>query len=313
MGDAMKSTTTRRAFLTTVAAGMAVPRLVRAQATRRYPISFSTLGCPAWGWRQILDQADRLGYAAIELRGVGSEMDLTKLAEFSPTRLADARKDLSALGLVISDLGASANMHEKDGPARQKHLDEGRRYIDLAKALDVKYVRMFGDKVPEGEQKADVIARVVEGFRHMATHARAAGVTVLIESHGDFTSSADLERIINGVGSEAFALLWDAHHTFASGKEQPADTYGRLGTWVRHTHLKDSRPGAKDRQYVLVGDGDVPVKAQVQVLAANRYMGYYGFEWEKRWHAEIAEPEVAFPHYAKTVGAYLAAAGVKQS
>jgi sugar phosphate isomerase/epimerase len=134
----MTPTTTRRAFLATVAASMAAPRLVRAQRTRRYPISFSTLGCPAWTWKQILDQADRLGYAAIELRGVGSEMDLTKLAEFSPSRIADSRKDLAALGLVISDLGASANMHEKEGAARQKHLDEGRRYIDLAKALDVK-------------------------------------------------------------------------------------------------------------------------------------------------------------------------------
>jgi sugar phosphate isomerase/epimerase len=204
-------------------------------------------------------------------------------------------------------------MHEKEGAARQKHLDEGRRYIDLAKALDVKYVRIFGDKVPPGEQKADVIARVVDGFRQMAAHASAAGVQVIIESHGDFTSSDDLENIVNGVGSSAFAVLWDAHHTFVSGKEQPADTYRRLGKWVRHTHLKDSKPGAKDRVYVLVGEGDVPVKTQVQVLAANGYKGYYGFEWEKRWHADIAEPEVAFPHYARTVGEYLAAAGVSQS
>ncbi len=309
----MKSTTTRRAFLAGVAAGIAVPRLLRARAAARYPISFSTLGCPTWGWKQILDQADRLGYAAIELRGVASELDLTKLPEFSPSRIADAKKDLSALGLVISDLGASSNMHEKDGPARQKHLDEGRRYIDLAKALDVKYVRMFGDRVPEGESKADVIARVADGFRQMAAHAQAAGVTVLIESHGDFTSSADLERIVSSVGSSAFEVLWDAHHTFVSGKEQPADTYAHLGKWVRHTHLKDSKPGGKDRLYVLVGEGDVPVRTQVQVLAANGYKGYYGFEWEKRWHPEIPEPDVAFPHYAKTVGEYLAAAGVARS
>jgi sugar phosphate isomerase/epimerase len=309
----MTSPTTRRAFLTTVAAGIAVPRLIRAQKTRRYPISFSTLGCPAWTWKQILDQADRLGYAAIELRGIGAEMDLTKLAEFSSSRIADSRKDLSALGLVISDLGASANMHEKEGPARQKNLDEGRRYVDLAKALDVKYVRIFGDKVPAGEQKADVIARVAEGASQLSAYAKTAGVTVIIESHGDFTTSDDIEHIVNAVHSDAFAVLWDAHHTFASGKEQPADTWKRLGKWVRHTHLKDSKPGAKDRQYVLVGEGDVPVKAQVQVLAANGYKGYYGFEWEKRWHADIPEPEVAFPHYARTVGEYLAGAGVSPS
>lgn len=309
----MTRTTTRRTFLTTAAAYLATPRLLRAQSSSRYPISFSTLGCPGWSWTQILDQADRLGYAAIELRGVGNELDLTQLPEFAPSRIADARKDLAALGLVISDLGASTNMHEKPGPARQKNLDEGRRYVDLASSLGVRYVRVFGDKVPAGEQKADVIARVIEGFQQLASHAQTAGVTVIIETHGDFTTSADITRIVEGIGSEAFAVLWDAHHTFASGHEQPADTYGRLGKWVRHTHLKDSRPGAKDRQYVLIGEGDVPVRGQVQVLAAARYTGYYGFEWEKRWHAEIPDPEVAFPHYAKTMSEYLAAAGVSRS
>jgi hypothetical protein len=55
----------------------------------------------------------------------------------------------------------------------------------------------------------------------------------------------------------------------------------------------------------------VPVQGQVKVLAGAGYRGYYCFEWEKKWHPEIAEPEVAFPHYAKTMAGYLAAAGVK--
>jgi hypothetical protein len=62
-----------------------------------------------------------------------------------------------------------------------------------------------------------------------------------------------------------------------------------------------------------VGEGEVPVREQVKVLAGAGYQGFYCFEWEKKWHPEIEEPEVAFPHYAKTVGAYLAEAGVKPS
>jgi sugar phosphate isomerase/epimerase len=302
----------RRAFLATLGAGLAAPAILRAAARpKRYPIAFSTLGCPAWSWKTILDHADRLGYAAIELRGVAGEMDLPKVPELSGSRLAETKKDLAALGLVISDLGASARMHEKDAAARAKQLDEGRRFIDLAHALGVKYVRMFGDKVPEGESRDEVIQRVVDGFQEMAAHARPAGVVVLIESHGDFTGSKDLEKILTGVGSEAFALLWDAHHTFVAGKEQPAETYAALGRWVRHTHLKDSKPEGTERRYVLTGTGEVPVKEQVRVLAAARYPGYYCFEWEKKWHPEIEDPEVAFPHYAKVMAEYLSAAGVK--
>ena len=27
-------------------------------------------------------------------------------------------------------------------------------------------------------------------------------------------------------------------------------------------------------------------------------MGFDGVEWEKKWHPDLAEPEVAFPHFA---------------
>ena len=101
---------------------------------------------------------------------------------------------------------------------------------------------MFGDRIPPDEPKEDVMKRVVEGFQRMAAHAKPAGVTVLIESHGDFTHSDDLVAILTRVDSPQFALLWDAHHTFVAGKERPADTYAKLGRWIRHTHLKDSKP-----------------------------------------------------------------------
>jgi sugar phosphate isomerase/epimerase len=304
----------RRTFLSGLAAGVAAPAMLRARTRpRRLPIAFSTLGCPLWGWKAILEAADRLGYAGLELRGIAGEMDLPKVPELQGSRLAGTKRDLAALGIVVTDLGASARMHEKEKAAREKQLDEGRRFIDLAQAMGVPYVRMFGDKLPPEEPREGVMKRIVEGFQQMAGYARAAGVSVLIESHGDFTRSADLDEILTRVGSDAFALLWDAHHTFVAGKEAPAHTWKSLGRHVRHTHLKDSKPEGGERRYVLVGSGEVPVRDQVRVLAQAGYRGFYCFEWEKKWHPEIEEPEVAFPHYAKTVGGYLAEAGVKAS
>jgi sugar phosphate isomerase/epimerase len=302
----------RRSFLAALGAGLAAPHVLgAADRPKRYPIAFSTLGCPAWSWKTVLDQAQRLGYVAIEVRGVAGEMDLPKVPEFAAARLADTRRELASRGLVVSDLGASARMHEKDPAARAKNFDEGRRFIDLAQAMGVKYVRMFPDQVPKGEERGDVTRRIIEGFQEMAAHAKPAGVVVLVESHGDYTNSKDLEAILRGVDSDAFALLWDAHHTFVAGKERPADTHAALKRWVRHTHLKDSRPEGAERRYVLTGTGEVPVAEQVKVLAAGGYTGYYCLEWEKKWHPEIEEPEVAFPHYARVMGEYLAAAGVK--
>jgi sugar phosphate isomerase/epimerase len=304
----------RRAFLSGLAAGIAAPAVLRARTrSTRLPIAFSTLGCPLWSWKAILEAADRMGYAGIELRGIAGEMDLPRVPELQGSRLAQTKQDLAALGIVVTDLGASSRMHEKDKATRERQLDEGRRFIDLAQAMGVPYVRMFGDKLPPDEPREDVMKRVAEGFEQMTGYAQAAGVTVLIESHGDFTRSADLDEILTRVGSPAFALLWDAHHTFVAGKEAPAETWKALGRHVRHTHLKDSKAEGADRRYVLTGTGEVPVREQVRVLAQAGYRGFYCLEWEKKWHPQIEEPEVAFPHYAKTMREYLAEAGVKPS
>jgi sugar phosphate isomerase/epimerase len=277
----------------------------------KMPIAFSTLGCPKWPWKMVLDQASRLGYAAIELRGIEGEMDLTKRPEFAAGRIGQSIKDLEALDLRVSDLGSSARMHEAAAATRAAQMDEGKRFIDLAHRLNVRYVRVFGDALPPGEPKQAVVDRVVDGLRQLGAHAKDSGVEIIIESHGDFTDSPTLLALLDAVAMPNVALLWDAHHTFVAGKEDPASTYKALGKYVRHTHLKDSRPDVKDVKYVLTGTGTVPVRETVNVLVRNGYKGYYCFEWEKAWLPEIEEPEVALPHYADTMRRYLKEAGYK--
>ena len=62
---------------------------------------------------------------------------------------------------------------------------------------------------------------------------------------------------------------------------------------------------------MLTGEGTVPVRETVGVLARGGYEGDYCFEWEKAWHPELQEPEVALPHYARVMREWLKAAGVK--
>jgi len=303
----------RRDLLKAAASCAAVPVLLPAKTAEKLPIAVSTLGCPKWDWNTIVRNTSKWGFAAIELRGILDQMDLTKVPEFSGTRLKGTLQDLSAAGMRISDLGASAEMHEPDPAKRAKNMDEARRFIDLAHQLQAPYVRVFPNKFVPGEDKRVTLERISSGLHELGEYAKPANVTVIVESHGDFRTSDDLLAILEGAHSQNVAFLWDAHHTCLEG-EDPAYTFKRLGKLTRHTHLKDSVPipgkPKDDRLYVLTGTGQIPVKETVRVLARNGYKGYYCFEWEKRWHPEIDEPEVAFPHYAKTMRQYLTEAGV---
>jgi len=305
--------TTRREFLGTSAALLATryTRLVPSQG--RLPLGFSTLGCPRWTWPQILDFAAEHQFASIELRGILTNMDLTKVPELAPERLAEAKRQLAAHGLFVSDLGASAQMHDMDPMKHAAQLDEARRFIDLAQALGAPYVRVFGNEYVKDAPRDATLAHIAGSLHELGDYAKGRGVTVIIESHGDFTESPALLEILTKADSPNVALLWDAHHTFVAGKEEPEDTVRQLGRFIRHVHLKDSVPAATEggRRYVLTGTGQVPVKRQIEALVKLGYRGYYNFEWEKRWHAEIEEPEVAFAQFADVAGGYLRAAGVR--
>ena len=271
----------------------------------RIPIAFSTLGCPAWNWPRILEFAHQHGFSAIELRGLQGNLDLPSHAAFAADRFEQTKKEIRDHKLRIACVSSSANLYIEDPDKRAKELADARRFIDLASTLGAPYVRVFGGKaqsdnapVPDDPTKA----RVAAGLRELGQYAGPKAVTVIIESHDHFTSSATLKDVLKAADSEHVGLLWDAHHTFAASSEDPEFTVKQLGPWIRHTHLKDSVGKGEDRKYVLTGTGNVPIERQIKALQSIGYKGFYCFEWEKVWHPDLADPEIAIADFAHVVG-----------
>ena len=230
------------------------------------------------------------------------DLDLPSRPEFTPGMLAQTKRQIGAHGLKISDLGSSSEMHIVDPDERAKQLAEGRKFVDLAQALESPYVRVFGNQIKGPHE--EVIARVADGLHQLGEYAASRGVTIILESHGDFTNSPLLKEVLTKADSKGVALLWDAHHTFVEGHEDPEHTVAEMGQWIRHTHLKDSIVYGGERKYVFPGKGDVPMKRQVTALRKIGYKGYYCLEWEKKWHPDLQEPEVAFPAYVEAMKTY---------
>jgi fatty-acyl-CoA synthase len=91
--------------------------------------------------------------------------------------------------------------------------------------------------------------------------------------------------------------------------ETAEQTLGLIGDRLLHVHIKDGlRPadGGPNWDLTLLGEGDVPMQDILAKLRAAGYDGWIAVEWEKKWHPEIAEPEVALPQHAELLRAYLA-------
>jgi sugar phosphate isomerase/epimerase len=265
-------------------------------------LSFSTLGCPDWTFPQIVQFATQHGYKGLEFRGIQRELYLPKCKEFSsPENIAASRRLMRDNNLKFINLGSSAAMHHSNAAERQKNLDEAKRFIDLAAQLQCPYIRVFPNDFPKDEAKEATIDRIVKGLQEVGDYAKGTPVTVLMETHGQVVWSKDLAHILTATDRRNVGLIWDIVNMWVVTKEAPATVYGDLKKFIKHVHIKDLNVVDGKLHYTLVGKGEAPTFEGIDVLRNDGYNGYYSFEWEKLWHPEIAEPELALADYSKTM------------
>ncbi len=265
-------------------------------------LSFSTLGCPDWTFSQVIDFAASKGYNGIELRGILREMELTKVKELStPEARQETLQKMKDKGLRFVDLGSSATMHIADPVERKKNMDEGKRFIDLAQQLNCPFIRVFPNSFPKEQDKAVTMELMVKGLLELADHAKGSPVSVLVESHGDLVRIADLEVVMKAAQHPNCGMVWDVVNMWTVTRELPTDAYKKLRSYIKHTHIKDAKLVNGEPHYVLLGQGEVPIFYAIDALRNGGYKGYYSFEWEKLWHPEIGEPDIAIADYAKVM------------
>ena len=68
--------------------------------------------------------------------------------------------------------------------------------------------------------------------------------------------------------------------------------------------MVDGRVVDGKEQYLFLGQGDSPIFDAIKILYDDGYKGFYSFEWEKLWHPEIAEPELALADYPKAMARF---------
>ncbi|MFN8356833.1 MAG: sugar phosphate isomerase/epimerase family protein [Spirosomataceae bacterium] len=286
-------------------AGLSAASLSALPKSAKPLLSFSTLGCPKWSFDTILQYATDNQYNGIEIRGIQGQLDLSKCAEFSnATTIATTRKKVEDKGLRIVDLGSSAQLHHASPDKRKSNLDEAKRFIDLAQQLNCPFVRVFPNDLPKDQDRNSTIDLIINGLLELGNYAKGSKVTVLLESHGEVVGSALLNQIMKAAEHPHVGLIWDIFNMWLVTKESPTMVHQQLSKYIRHVHVKDAKIINGKEQYVLLGQGEAPVAEAIAALVKSSYKGYYSFEWEKLWHPEIDEPEVAIPAYPKAMQQY---------
>ena len=167
-----------------------------------------------------------------------------------------------------------------------------RSAIELASDWGTTTVRVFGGTA---DAEVDDIARRLEPLLDL-------GITVALETHDGFARADRVVTLLDRLPQ--LAAIWDVHHPHAAG-ESVGDVLGALGSRIRIVHVKDAVRVGAGWQLVALGTGEVPARESVDALRDAGYAGWLAVEWEKRWHPELDEPEIALPRELATLRRWL--------
>jgi len=260
-----------------------------------YIRAFSTLGCPELDLPGVFALARAHAVAAVELRVLKGSLDLP--AHFRGLGLDPAalRAAADAAGIRVVAIDTSLRLIDGTQEDRERFLE----MVPWAEALGPARLRVFdgGSAADAGEMRR---AAAALGWWRSVRAGRGWKADIMVETHDTLLTSAAIDRFVRA--APGAAILWDSHHTWRKGGEDPAETWRSVGRHVVHIHVKDSAGGpgsGASGGYALPGTGSFPMGA-LRAAVSGEFAGPVSLEWERHWHPEIAPLDEALRSAAST-------------
>lgn len=250
---------------------------------------FSTLGCAELGLDEVIALARRHQINTIELRALDDTIDLP--AYFTehfgtPEKLA---AHIKASGVRVAALDTSLSLN---GSSDEEWIDTAEAFLPWGEAMGGVDLRVFDGGESHDADAIATMASCVNWWQNLRNE-RGWRSDIMIETHDSlFTAEANLALL---EAAPAARILWDSHHTWKRGGEDPVETWRKLSQHVVHVHVKDSvsKPSANHPySYVPPGEGEFPAAHLMDILRSE-FSGPVSLEWEKLWHPYLTPLEGA--------------------
>ena len=180
-------------------------KCVPALALTAAPVAAANAGKPrlrtalcAYSFRNEL-KAKTMTYDDLVRLAVDTEIDGLDLTVYwfpdtSDKFLLPLRLLAYKSGVEIYSISVRTDMCQPTPELRAKHVEEVKRWVDVAAQLGAGHIRVFGGDVPKGSTEDQAAGWVVEILKKSGEYAGSKGVILGLENHGGITLRA--ERVL---------------------------------------------------------------------------------------------------------------------
>ncbi|MFF2908485.1 sugar phosphate isomerase/epimerase family protein [Paenibacillus sp. NPDC057934] len=242
--------------------------------------AFNTASAPQLTLTELLETARNSGYHGLEIRSGVDHAHGIEVTASRETRLA-LRQEAARSGIALTALGISSRFTTVVDAENQ--LAAASEAITLAKDVGIPFVRLFCGRIATEDSRESATNRVIAALGQLAPIAQREGITLLLETHDDWSAPHTLAELLRRVNLPGLGVLWDVLHTQHEGNASPAEVAHILGPYIKHVHVHDGAAGPKREnghpQYLAIGSGDIDHAEVIHALQAIGYTGYLSGEW----------------------------------
>jgi len=292
--EEMTMQTTRRQFLAASAFLAAERHLRAAEPALRFPAApRDRLAIASYSLRTIIDSPRRR--ASASANAPAGLMDIKDFPAYAVKRfnvrnvevlgqhlrstdaayLDEFRRALTAAGARLVNIPTSigASLYDPDPAKRATAVENAKKWIDAAGALDCPSVRIH---IQRAGNAAPDAARTAESLAGVAEYGASKSVVVNLENDDPFTEDAIfVAKVIDTVKSPWLRALPDFCNSMLKGDEQ--FNYEAMKAMFQRAynicHLKDSEV---DQGKVF----RIDLARTFEIAKASGYKGYYSVEFE---------------------------------
>jgi sugar phosphate isomerase/epimerase len=260
----------------------------------------------SWELERLIAFARRTGFAALELRADAKHAHGVELETSKAERRA-IRDRIEDGYLEIACIGTGNRFDTPDEARRLEQVDRVKRFVELAADVGCTRLRVFGNDMPAGVPRDEVVGYVGASLRSLGEFAEGHGVDVLLEMHGQFNYWHFARGAVERAAHDGVGLVYNCDVRDIVGGSIAA-TYERVRHLIGHVHMHAFTRGYPSPELfgLLQRDGYTGYCASEidqEVPTPEDYLLMYG-QLFRAWQALAASGGTA------ALGAYAVAAGV---
>ena len=258
---------------------------------RKFPIGIMTDSFKT-DFRSAIEQAAKIGAAGVQTYCTSGALSPEQMTR---EKICEIKDIMQSNGMVFSAICGDLGHGFTDNEKNKEYIEQSKRIMELAKALDCNIVTTHIGVVPQ-DTNHPRYKIMQEACFELAEFADSMQAHFAIETGPE--TSATLKEFLDSLNSYGVAVNLDPANLVMVTGDDPVQAVYNLKDYIVHTHAKDGvklcdsdpeviygmiedviQQGEVFREMPL-GKGDVPFREYLQALDEIGYTGFLTIERE---------------------------------